>query len=298
MSMIKKFAVDPATLSNYRDFRYVMEKFGYSTGRVLAALPKSWAKDILDRLDVGDIERARIVEKLRQYKEDRIVPSGVSYDVLKSWVENACEKRDVIPLHGIIASSVSKECERCRSLDSIDEGFFDVPREVQVPLAAKDLVSPAKLMLEHCRSVTLVDPYFAIHRPRNMNVLREIVGSAIQFGRCRRVVIIASEKQNPVGGERVVCREIEKYVRPITEVGFAVVVMYLDDAASKSKLHARYLLTDTCGLRYDKGFQESGPEELCDVSILDENIHRKIARIFLAGEHDMAVTAKYEWVSA
>ena len=24
MSMIKKFAVDPATLSNYRDFRYVM----------------------------------------------------------------------------------------------------------------------------------------------------------------------------------------------------------------------------------------------------------------------------------
>ena len=274
-----------------------MEKFGYSSGRVLAALPKSWAKDILDRLDVGDIERARIVEKLRQYKEDRIVPSGVPYDVLKSWLENACENKDVIPLQGIIASNVSKGCEQCSSLDNIDEEFFDVPREVQVHLTAKDLVSPARLMLERCRTVTLVDPYFAIHRPRNMNVLREIVGSAIQFGRCRQAVVITSERQNPVGGERVVCREIEKYVRPLTEAGFAVVVRYLNDAASKSKLHARYLLTDTCGLRYDKGFQESGPGELCDVSILDERIYRSIARTFLAGEHDMAITAEYEWVS-
>ena len=88
MKIINKIAIEPEALPSRETFRYIMEKLGFAKGLVLAKLPKNWPKQLLDKLDVGDIERQRIVTKLQSYKHDRMVSSGLLYRTDLSWTSN------------------------------------------------------------------------------------------------------------------------------------------------------------------------------------------------------------------
>ena len=92
MRIINKIAVEPESLSSWAVFRYVMEKLSFSNGLVLTKFPKSWPKILLEKLDVGDIERQKIVTKLQAYKNDRMVSSGMAYKPGLSWMDNILER--------------------------------------------------------------------------------------------------------------------------------------------------------------------------------------------------------------
>jgi hypothetical protein len=40
--MIQEYAVEPEAVMSWKDFRYVMGRFGVHEGRVIAAFPRDW----------------------------------------------------------------------------------------------------------------------------------------------------------------------------------------------------------------------------------------------------------------
>lgn len=63
--MLYEYALEPALLNNWKDFRYFAEKFGVSRGRMIARYPKRWKRLVYEPpANGGEIERKRIEEGL------------------------------------------------------------------------------------------------------------------------------------------------------------------------------------------------------------------------------------------
>ena len=47
--MLKEFALEPEALASWESFRYLIEKFGVSKGRVISRFPKQWKRLVYER---------------------------------------------------------------------------------------------------------------------------------------------------------------------------------------------------------------------------------------------------------
>lgn len=71
--MIHEYALEPALLNNWRDFRYFTEKFGFSEGRLISRYPRRWKKMVIESLSETGLNRTKIVERLKKL-DDRMLP--------------------------------------------------------------------------------------------------------------------------------------------------------------------------------------------------------------------------------
>lgn len=277
MKMIKYFGVEPQAVNRWERFRYVMEKFGYSQGRVVARLPKRWISELLDCLDgVGDIERQRFIEKLRKYKEDRFVSVGDSGG--GSWVERAMRLRAQGVIDEILLSAQSAAMHpefASSTLEFVDEDFFEVQRELRCESTTENLVSAATPFLLHASEITLVDPYFKLGSTGNRKVLEAFVETACRGGRCRQITVLTDTGMKPKGGERCFMKYANEEISQIALGGFMLRVAFIDKHSPGITFHARYLLGNQGGLRYDKGFCVSLESENTDISLLDAALFRE-----------------------
>ena len=88
--MVYEFAVEPTLLNTWDQFRYIVEKFDVSQGRLISRFPKEWKKMVYESLnDCKEIERARIEESLRRI-DHRLLNTIRSYNGEgPTWLENA-----------------------------------------------------------------------------------------------------------------------------------------------------------------------------------------------------------------
>lgn len=278
MKMIKCFGVEPQAVNRWDRFRYVMEKFGFSQGRVVARLPKRWIAELLECLDeVGDVERQRFIEKLRRYKEDRFVSVGDSGD--GTWVERAMRLRAQGVIDGILLSAQSAEMYpelASATLEFVDEDFFEVQREVRCESTTENLAGVAAPFLLHATEITLVDPYFKLGNTGNRKVLEALLGTACRGGRCRQITVLTDTGMKPKDGERYFVRYANETISRIASGAFTLRVAFIDKHSPGITFHARYLLGSQGGLRYDKGFSASLDSETTDISLLDAALFREI----------------------
>jgi hypothetical protein len=87
----KTYFIDPNASKDFRDYKSLLELFGYSKGRFIVEFPDNWNKIIssyLDNLEIDGITRTRIIEDLRKKKNEMIKISGDVVDN-SSWFECA-----------------------------------------------------------------------------------------------------------------------------------------------------------------------------------------------------------------
>lgn len=280
MKMIKCFAVEPKALNGWEQFRYVMEKFSFSQGRVVAKLPRGWIKELLSCLDgVGDIERQRFVEKLRRYKEDRFVSVGDSGG--GTWVNRAKYLRERGVVDEILISTETALLDKefpGATPDIVDEKFFEVHRERRCEATLENLVAAAELFLAQSLDITLVDPYFFLGRPGNSKVLGAFIKAACSGKRCRRFTVVTEKETKPKGGEEFFVRFAEGELSEILPQDFTLRMAFLDKKKPGCDFHARYLLATMGGLRYDKGFHAPGGSEKTDISLLDWSLFCEVTK--------------------
>lgn len=299
MKIFNKIAIEPKSISSWEQFRYVMEKLGYSKGLILAKFPKAWEKALIDGLDVGDIQRTRIVTKLQAYKKDRMIPSGLPYQGDVSWPDNLMKVIDKTDINRAIFSenhdSVNSDCEFI-NIDEADEAYFQVPNDIQVLNSATALSQPAKLLLEISVEAVLVDPYFKLHPSSGyIDTLLSFIKIALDKGKCRKFNIYIRSDSYPKGAERAIQNGLRSFldVTPRLVVKF----LYVDDNSSAYPLHARYFLTEKSGLRYDKGFQSSKNPVNVDVSLIDNDLHASLIERFINRNNDYTIKYEHTWVS-
>ncbi len=301
MKIINKIAVEPSSLPSWETFRYVMEKLGFSSGLVLAKYPKSWSKQLLDKLDVGDIERQRIVTKLGIYKNDRMVSSGLSYQPDLSWIDNIKKKLDGSDIEKILvtdASDIESNNKTISTPHEVGEEFFDAPRDVNVLNTPKELSSIADSLLVNTSLAIFVDPFFRIDRTSAyLDTLGELAHVAAQYDKCKRFMIYTHRNVIPHSKGSEIEQAFNKKILPNVQPGFEITVRYIDDEQSEHPLHARYLLADKGGLRYDKGFQPGRPPVHVDISLLDSKMHKVLFERFANKFDGYQIEFEYVWTA-
>lgn len=286
------FAIEPQAINNWQDLRYALEKFGYSKGLLIARFPKTWPRMVIEaceRSGVGDVERARIVEKLRQAQNDRLVRMGLPFDG-EDWVANVTKDAVRDHLSEILVRD-KQDTERFHCFAEVDEALFDNRRDVQVKRNAQALAEAARYVLLSSDRVVLVDPYFQA-KPKCCRVLEAMVDLCRQ--REHRLVEVSIYTAQSTDERRVelIAADYERMLGGVLEQGVRLRIHLLPDAALNRDFHARYLFSQRAGLRFDRGFVEPSDHtqrtHLTDVSCLDESRVAELNSCYVEAEDSQA----------
>lgn len=286
------FAIEPEAIDNWKDLKYALEKFGYSKGLLIARFPKPWPRLVIEaceRSGVGDVERARIVEKLRQAQNDRLVRMGLPFDG-DDWIANAKQDGVRERLSAILVRD-KHDAERFHSLAEVEEALFENRRDVQVKRSDKALAEAARYVLLSSDRVVLVDPYFEA-KPRCCKVLQAMIKLCREHGHQLSEVVVYTSKGTP---RRHASHDVADYERLLSgdlAQDIKLRIYMLSAEGLDQDFHARYLLSQRAGLRFDRGFVE--PEDhtqrdhLTDVACLDESRVAELNSRYLGDEDDLA----------
>lgn len=252
------FAVEPEAINNWSDFRYLIEKFGFPNGALIAKYPKRWQRLVLEACDankVKDRERSKIVEKLSEIKHDRLISQSFPYDGKQLWLDNAIQP-EVSQLFDGLVLAEKNAAENSYSIDDISEEVFQNRRETRVLRDSRSLADASRCLLVDAQEVILIDPYL---RPKRSctNLLNAFVDLALEKGNgVKKLVIHMAYSQDPRERQDVIADYL-RYMREKVADGLTIQVVRWNDDALDFDFHARYLITDKkVGLRYDRGFVE------------------------------------------
>ena len=110
--MIHAFALEPklvATWGRREEFRFIHDKFGLGTPRVLLELPafNKWKKRVYEaatELALSQQDMKRIEELFRLFGEHKCRRDDAEYEGLISWLENAEREYERRSFAGVVAS--------------------------------------------------------------------------------------------------------------------------------------------------------------------------------------------------
>jgi hypothetical protein len=279
-------AVEPAGINNWADLRYILEKFGFSKGALIARYPNSWMLMVIESCranKVGDIEMARIVEKLTQVKLDRLYRPGFEYDGNSGWIDNVLQQEVINNLDAVLVKPPKddamlvkspkddavlvkspKDNDKLYSVDAVPEALFDNRREVRVKRKAIALASAAAYVLIDAHTLVLVDSY-QLPRRKCIKVLDAFIKqSRINGSGLKRIIIHSAFRQNPVSAEKLKA-QYQRLLHARLDEGVTFTFCRWNNDALDFDFHARYLLSVKtgnalkAGLRFDRGFVE--PED-------------------------------------
>lgn len=289
------FGIEPAAIDNWANMRYLIEKFGMSKGALIAQIPKKWPRLVIEACqsnpNVGDIEQARIEEKLRQAKDEKLFrPQHVPYEPERSWTENLLSEEIGSLLHGVITLNEASS-QKCILVEELSEDLFSSFGQVRVTQTAETLANVAAFVIGGAEEIILVDPYFEPAR-RCIKVLQSIVELACTQSDKLRHVYIYSAASKYKKSEQLFDQEYRSAIDRFNTKGITYHLVRVDDDAVKMDLHTRFLLTSRGGLNYDRGFQEPEDverrEQLTLVTCLLQSIKEELMAEYSTGNPDLA----------
>lgn len=285
------FAIEPDAINNWQDLKYAMEKFGYSKGLLIARFPKPWPRLVIeacDRRGVGDLERARIVEKLRQAQDDRLVRMGLPFDG-DDWIANAKQDGVRDRLSAILVRD-KHDAERFHCFADVEESLFDNRRDMQVKRSAQALAEAARYVLLSSDRIVLIDPYFEA-KPRCCKVLQAMIKLCRENGHQLAEIVVYTAKDTQKRHANHDAAAYEKLLSNDLAQDIKLRIFLLSAEALDHDFHARYLFSQRAGLRFDRGFVE--PEDhaqrdhLTDVACLDKSRVAELNSSYLGIEDDL-----------
>jgi len=268
--MLHEFAVEPRLLTNWKDFRYFVEKFGVPHGRLISRYPKKWKRMVFESLaECGEIERKRIEERLARL-DDRMMNSSRIYNPERGWLENSETSHGLRPFRAILAKGNPRNQAFVLDGDALDEThpLWKVPRSLVVPRRAADMTACVSLLLQLCDAVILVDPHF---RPQERRFTRPL--EAFLAAACRPDGAFPAKIEIHLTTDWDHLQFQEKCQQRLPRViptGVQICVRVLEERDGGEKLHNRYILTDRGGVKFNIGLDDGDPGQTDDVDLLDE----------------------------
>lgn len=250
------FAIEPEAINDWHGLRYAVEKFGYSKGLLIARYPGKWERMVMDACKlngVGDLDMARIVERLQAIKGDRLVRMGLPYGD-GGWLENVGVENVLNKLSAVLVRNqvVSDKFHR---IDDAHENLFENRRDFCVRRNANALAKAAKYVLTASDQVVLVDPYFQSKR-KCTKVLDSMLHICQENGSVINQVIVFTDYNTDPRDLTVVRQQYEALLGAWVERNVRITVCRVAGDQLNHDFHARYLFNQKAGLRFDRGFVE------------------------------------------
>jgi hypothetical protein len=274
--MIFAFAIEPVVAAEWyprRRLRTVRNEFGVGHPRVFFEYPKfsKWKRAvwrILADKNLSEIDRARVEVLFTWLGEARVRRHELAYDPDKDWLSNVEAEWDRRAFGGVLAScdprkhaAVITEEER---LDG-DARWDDLPSGLVVKRTPEALRGALGPLVQDCREVHLVDPYFDGSKRTYQRVLADLAGAMCDpADEERRTIVVHCGGNVPledfVSGLGVCAESVPRRV--------TLEVRRWWDVTDSDGLHNRFVLTDIGGVKLGWAVASGRRGTLDDVNVL------------------------------
>jgi hypothetical protein len=283
--MLHEFALDPEVMTSWPTVRFLSNMFGVEHGRLISRFPKKWQKLVIEACDrrpeLMPVEKKTIIEKMLQLGL-KTVSTGRSYDPTKGWLENAETEHILRPFRAIISSTNPRRHRFILDVEDLDEavGLWNVPREGKVSRNAQAMASCLTLLFQMSRSILFVDPHFT-PEPRFRKPLIQFlqVASDVTQRTGRRFERIEYHLKWKYDID-IFVDECRRLLLPHLPDGCEITLFRWSRREFGEDLHARYVLTDMGGIRFDHGLDEGSEGQITDVGLLGLALHGDRLRDF------------------
>ena len=281
--MIHEYAVDPAAVNNWQNFRYLMDQFGVEYGRLISRFPRKWTRMVYDacsdnynRGQIKELERKKIEERLTSINH-KLVRFNRVYDSEKEWLENAEEQYSIKEFRAIVSISNPNGQPYILNASEIDatNPLWNVPREKVIQRKAAKLAACAKMLLYTGKEVLFVDPHFNPKLRRFTDTFSYFIDYAFENKTPQRLELHVEHTYKSDSYEEW-SADCERNLSQIVPKGYSLKIIRWDEKYGGDKLHPRYILTEIGGIRYDYGLDEwEGEGQTTDVSLLSANVYKQ-----------------------
>lgn len=269
--MLYEFAVEPAALARWGPLWQALEQFGVSHGRLISKFPKNWEKTVYEATEnCAPVERAALEVRLRALKS-KLVPSGRPYDDKRNWRLNAEPQRGLLPFHAVIQSDNLEKAAHVLTEQDLHAGEprWNVLTQRCVARNPDELAACAVALFIVSRQLLFIDPYFSGKR-KFTAVFGAFMQNAHANGRKYNRIEIHTGESGPF---ELLKKDAETWIKPLVPRGVVVTVLRWKERPGGEKFHARYVLTDRGGIRFDVGLDAGEPGQTTDVALLSEDLY-------------------------
>jgi len=294
--MLYEFAVEPTCLDNWQTFRYLIEQFGVSHGRLISRFPKDWIRLVIEHCSCGSFtfkQKQLIGIEMQRIKRDALIRSGRNYENSTNWMENAISQQNKTkPFHAIIVKKVFKPADYLLEAEDIsqNEPRWAIPRERKIQRSVDALTNAVEPLLKISNRILFVDKLF---RPVN-DRWKDTLASFIQRAVKERDTIPSFEYHfefpssdfgiPEVSRREEFQKEADQCLQEILPQGIVLRLYRWTRWHDQSDFfHSRYILTDRGGIRIDWGLDQGKSGETTDLSLLDNGMWQECWNSFQDG---------------
>ena len=281
--MIYEFAIAPEIVNSRDTLRYFADQSGAQHGRLIARLPGKWEKKVIQSSKqagrCGDVELKWIVERLRTMK-DKFVDLGRHYSDDASWLENAEREHQRVPFRLIVSNKNPQERDFIATSDQIDDRhpLWHVERDRIIERTAENIAECAGMLL-HISSIGLfIDPHFNPEERRFRDSLAACLRVLAHVDQLDRIELHTKSDihiQGTWDHWEGLCKDRLARLVPSGRNLKIVVWGGRERGEPGDRPHARYILTDRGGIRYDYGLDTGRQGETTDVTLLDTEVYQR-----------------------
>ena len=279
--MIHAFALEPelvATWGKREEFRFIHDKFGLGTPRVLLELPafKRWKRAVYEaatQLALSQEDMKRIEELFRLFSEHKYRRADAVFDGVVSWLQNAENEYTRRPFAGIVARHNPRNHEAVLTAEQLGASTLRwacaagasperTPEAFALTLSA---------MLTNCRQLHLIDPHFGPENARHRKVLEALMGVVGDNALTPDIVRVHCSGKSTL---EFFEHEAAKMAARLPS-GVSVEFVRWRQKAGGDKLHNRYVLTDIGGVSLGVGLDEGAVGETDDLLLLPREQYQR-----------------------
>jgi hypothetical protein len=252
--MLFEYAVEPSALAGWDKIRRLHEAFGVGEGRLISKFPKTWERRVLDAcLNLGPTEKMRITELLVRIKEKNLVKTKRPYFEGESWVDNVLRANSSEPFHAILAESEFQHAQRIGMEEVLgDNPLWAVPMDGIIRRTASEIARIAAPLLLLSGEVVFVDPYFSSRN--HLAPLIQLLNAARKGKALNRIEYHLAGEMPALEFQN----DLTSVKRCLNLNGESVLFVRWHRQSLTEKQHARYVLTNRGGIRFDYGLDEGG----------------------------------------
>lgn len=268
--MIKEFAVEPeAIVSSYRDFSYVVEKFGVCEGRVISRFPKTWKRLVYEAAQAhhqGKVEGKKIEERLRRLPDEVLVamsrPAGTG-----DWIEVAIAEHQRQPFDYLITNAPHgiAEAVQVENLDG-EHPCLQITREISISREPEAMASACAFLLKTAKVIKIIDPHLDFSKSR----FREPFKAFMKHVRAGTQIEIYRGIDDGGPTREFLRQNAEQFLPSALPAGVNTRICLLP----AGPIHNRFLLTDLGGIKFGVGLDAAGhnkaPED--ELSLMVPNV--------------------------
>jgi hypothetical protein len=254
------YAIDPRAPEDFKDVKFMLEKFGMKEGRFIGKYPSDWIEMIIENsANVTDLDRSRLVRILDLHKNEMI---DIEADFIRSrdWLDNASKQKiNSNKFSKVLATDPNPfNLESLRSFLWDEKSSGNASRGAHIPMQVGTYIAAVRPLFMLCAEVHLADPFFQLRRD-GINIdrgrtflLKEFLRTADDSKKCESFIIhFAREKfMKESEQERLVEKDLNHI---ISDMGIKSVQIGFD--LKNNMPHGRYIFSAKGGLQFDHGFE-------------------------------------------